>query len=92
MTDSDDELVGRFQSGLCLRTREEVEHEIALVREQTRLVIRETQLIEEEQDDRAVHHGHSRRPAGPEGHRTDRRAPRLLTYATILQFKPRDQL
>jgi hypothetical protein len=79
---NDDELIARFQYGLCFRTKEEVEHELALVHEQTRLVNLQADIIEdngfENQDDVNCHHGHA-----------GRRAYRPLTTATILQFKRR---
>jgi Flp pilus assembly pilin Flp len=63
---------------LCLRSFEEVEREIALVKEQARLVrqaAREiTAALAPDEDDRNVHHGHHRR------------AFKSLTSATIIQF------
>jgi Flp pilus assembly pilin Flp len=64
---------------LCLRSFEEAEREIALIREQARLVKLEVELIEAAiEDDPRAHHGHNRF--------THRRAYRGLTTGTVIQF------
>ena len=78
---TDEELCGRFVSGLSLRTRDEVEAEIKAIRRQTALVLRQAREVEaaiyENQDDARCHHGHS-----------GRRTYRGLTPCTVIQFRP----
>jgi hypothetical protein len=70
---TDEELIAGLKSGLSLRP--DIDHELALVREQTRLVNEQAVEIE---DDCNAHHGHS-----------GRRAYRPLSTATILAFTRR---